>query len=107
MDLGESNAVISSTLGPWVHFVRKGDEPDTVIWNILSPGDALRSEPGIMSGEPMAVLKAVAIDILLGDECELLSLTLLRSAIAGLEANEGSRMALDSILRRLQVRLFL
>ena len=78
---------------------------DTIIYNVLSPGDALRAEPGIMRGEPTAVLKAVAFDFLLGDERELPSITLMRSAIAALEANEGSRMALDTVLRGLQVRV--
>ena len=82
--------------------------PGDIYHTLISPGDALRSEPGIMSGEPMAVLKVVAFEYILGRESadhELFSLTLLRSAIAGLEANEGSRLALDTVLRGLQVRL--
>ena len=75
--------------------------------SILPPEEALRSEPGILSGEARAVLKAVAFRLILGADSfnhELLSLTLLRSAIAGLETNEGSRLALTSFLRELQVR---
>ena len=88
--------------------MKMGDDPGAMSYGILSPGEALRSEPGIMSGEPTAVLKAVAFDIIIGSSNagnELRSLTLMRSAIAGLEANEGSRMALDSVLRGLQVRV--
>ena len=98
-----------STLRPWVSIVvKKTNTPDTTSYSILSPGEALRSEPGIMSGEPTAVLKAVAFEILLlGPECQLLSLALMRSAIAALEANEGSRLALDTVLRGLQVRVLL
>ena len=76
--------------------------------SLLPPGEALRSVPGIMSGEPTAVLKAAAFELMIGENSvhhELLSLTLLRSAIAGLEANEGSRLALDAVLSGLQVRL--
>ena len=97
-----------STLRPWVPKVKIGSKPYTIDYYILSPGDALRAQPGIMCGEPTAVLKAAAFEILLGHisaASELLSLTLLRSAIAGLEANEGSRMALDIVLRGLQVRI--
>ena len=77
---------------------------------LLSPREALRSEPGLMRGEPKAVLKAVAFDIILGKDSkdhELLSLTLLRSAIAGLEANADSMLALDTVLRGFQVRVLL
>ena len=106
IELG-SGALIS-TLRPWVPLVKIGNDPGRKSYRALSPGDALRSEPGIMSGEPTAVLKAVAFDLLIGfvsNSDKLLSLTLLRSAIAGLEANEGSMMALDTVLRGLQVRV--
>ena len=80
--LGDGRAMIS-TLRPWVPMVEKGTEPDAISYRTLSPGDALRSEPGIMIGEPKAVLKAAAFDLLLGGQNmanELLSLTLMRSA---------------------------
>lgn len=101
-----NNGAMISTLGPWV--IKLGDDPGTMSYGILSPGDALRSDPGIMSGEPSTILKAVAFDILLGCSnaaSELLSITLSRSAIAALEANAGSMSALDTVLRRVQVRV--
>ena len=104
--IGTCGALIS-TLKPWVPFVGINDVSDTILYNTLSPEIALRSEPGIMSGEPTAVLKAAAFEITVGSgdfpENQVLSLVLLRSAIAGLEANEGSRLALDTVLRGLQV----
>ena len=93
-----------SALKPWVSDVEVDDGQDAVLCSLLPPGEALRAEPGIMSGDPTAVLKAAAFETILGSaipENELLSLTLLRSAIAGLEANEGSRLALDTVLRGL------
>ena len=82
-----------------------GDESDATSHSILPPEEALRSEPGIMRGEPSAVLKAVALEIILGPTADhdLMNITLLRSAIAGLEANEDSRKSLDTFLREVQV----
>ena len=100
-------AALISTLKPWVHLGVKDNAPDKMLYNALPPELALRSVPGIMSGEPTAVLKAAAFELMIEDNSvhELLSLTLLRSAIAGLEANEGSRLALNTVLSGLQVRL--
>lgn len=88
--------------------VSTDDKPNQMACSLMSPAEALRSEPGLMRGEPAAVLKAAAYDILLGyknyGETALVSLALLRSAISGLEANEVSRLALEIVLRGVQVR---
>ena len=93
-----------STLGPWALLEKQGDGWS---YRLRPPEEALRSEPGILSGEPKAVLKAVAFALVLGEPestiHEWLGLTLLSTTIAGLEPNKDSRMALNSYLREVQV----